>query len=154
MAALQRGASLIIHYQLSIMHCLKGGGSRPVSRVLYRAGKPTRDNHSSGMCVAAHLKQPTREQCGQHIMFPYLVLLRVGFTLPCLLPDTRCALTAPFHPYQPRLAVYFLWHLPWARAPQALPGTLSCGARTFLPALVYRAIAWPTPASNITGSAR
>ena len=30
-------------------------------------------------------------------------------------------------------AVYFLWHFPWARAPQALPGTLPFGARTFLP---------------------
>jgi len=29
-------------------------------------------------------------------------------------------------------AVYFLWHFPWARAPQALPGTLPNGARTFL----------------------
>ena len=29
-------------------------------------------------------------------------------------------------------AVYFLWHFPWARAPQVLPGTLPCGARTFL----------------------
>ena len=33
-------------------------------------------------------------------MFPYLVLLRVGFTLPQLLPAARCALTAPFHPYR------------------------------------------------------
>ena len=32
-------------------------------------------------------------------MLPYLVLLRVGFTLPRLLPAARCALTAPFHPY-------------------------------------------------------
>ena len=32
-------------------------------------------------------------------MDSYLVLLRVGFTLPLLLPDARCALTAPFHPY-------------------------------------------------------
>ncbi len=32
---------------------------------------------------------------------PYLVLLRVGFTVPPLLPTTRCALTAPFHPYLP-----------------------------------------------------
>ena len=32
-------------------------------------------------------------------VFPYLVLLRMGFTLPYLLPGTRCALTAPFHPY-------------------------------------------------------
>ena len=28
-----------------------------------------------------------------------MVLLRVGFTLPLPLPGTRCALTAPFHPY-------------------------------------------------------
>ena len=30
---------------------------------------------------------------------PYLVLLRVGFTLPPALQTERCALTAPFHPY-------------------------------------------------------
>ena len=30
---------------------------------------------------------------------PYLVLLRVGFTLPPTLPPERCALAAPFHPY-------------------------------------------------------
>jgi hypothetical protein len=30
---------------------------------------------------------------------PYLVLLRVGFTLPPALPSGRCALAAPFHPY-------------------------------------------------------
>ncbi len=30
------------------------------------------------------------------------------------------------------LAVYFLWHFPWAYTLQALPGALSEGARTFL----------------------
>ncbi len=30
------------------------------------------------------------------------------------------------------MAVYSLLHFPWAHAPQALPGTLSYGARTFL----------------------
>ncbi len=30
---------------------------------------------------------------------PYLVLLRVGFTMPPPLLEERCALTAPFHPY-------------------------------------------------------
>jgi len=30
---------------------------------------------------------------------PYLVLLRVGFTMPPPLLAERCALTAPFHPY-------------------------------------------------------
>src|ERR1700761_5596072 len=29
----------------------------------------------------------------------YLVLLLAGFAMPPLLPETRCALTAPFHPY-------------------------------------------------------
>ena len=29
----------------------------------------------------------------------YSALLQVGFTLPFLLPKTRCALTTPFHPY-------------------------------------------------------
>ncbi len=33
-------------------------------------------------------------------MFLYLILLRMGFTLPLLLPEVRCALTTPFHPYQ------------------------------------------------------
>ena len=31
---------------------------------------------------------------------PYSVLLPVGFSVPSLLPRTRCALTAPFHPYR------------------------------------------------------
>ena len=68
---------------------------------------------------------------------PYLVLLRVGFTLPRPSQTGRCALTAPFHPYpgaeaMPRQAnpakllqgrplrlrrgvaeaVSFLWHWP------------------------------------------
>ena len=40
--------------------------------------------------------------CGLHAR-PYLILLPVGFALPPLLPEARCALTAPFHPY-PRQA--------------------------------------------------
>jgi len=57
------------------------------------------DSHSSGTNVAVCLKQPTRSQRGTRHMETYLVLLRVGFTLPLLLPVARCALTAPFHPY-------------------------------------------------------
>src|SRR5581483_12208231 len=34
---------------------------------------------------------------------PYSVLLPVGFAMPSPLPDTRCALTAPFHPCCPSL---------------------------------------------------
>jgi len=71
-------------------------------------------------------------------------------------PRTRWALTPPFHPYHARSpylddlndaacaaslspsrgdrrsAVCSLLHWPSARAAQALPGTLLCGARTFL----------------------
>lgn len=52
-----------------------------------------------------------------------------------LLPDSRCALTAPFHPCRPSgedVGGIFLLHFPSACAAQALPGTLPCGARTFL----------------------
>jgi len=33
------------------------------------------------------------------LLSSYLVLLPVGFSVPLLLPPTRCALTTPFHPY-------------------------------------------------------
>src|SRR6185437_14546550 len=36
------------------------------------------------------------------LLLPYLVLLRVGFTLPDELLRPRCALTAPFHPCRNR----------------------------------------------------
>ena len=37
-----------------------------------------------------------------------------------------------FSPLPAKLAVYFLWHFPWVRTLQALPGALPDGARTFL----------------------
>src|ERR1700761_5360280 len=59
---------------------------------------------------AHRLEQPTRiagltSPCGviafanSPLCHPYSVLLPVGFTMPAPLPDPRCALTAPFHPY-------------------------------------------------------
>ncbi len=61
------------------------------------------NNHSSRTSIATCLKQPTQEPREPRVfadkLFLYLVLLRVGFTLPRLLPTARCALTAPFHPY-------------------------------------------------------
>lgn len=57
--------------------------------------------------------------------FPaYLVLLRVGFTLPPALLPARCALTAPFHPYlHPKAkAVSSLWHWPSMCLETHLPG--------------------------------
>ena len=87
-----------------------------------------------------------------------MALLRVGFASPqpvttlrgALLPH-RFTLTARWR--EPAgLAVYSLLHFPWARAPQALPGTLSYGARTFLHIRVapHAAAAWPTRGASIT----
>jgi len=57
------------------------------------------DGHSSGMRIAAHLARPTRTAIRKPITCrPYLVLLPVGLAMPPLLPEMRCALTAPFQP--------------------------------------------------------
>ena len=66
---------------------------------------PPRDGHSSGTPVARRLKQPTRAadpdtDLGSLPRRPYSVLLPVGFAVPFPSPETRCALTAPFHPYR------------------------------------------------------
>jgi hypothetical protein len=37
-------------------------------------------------------------RCGSHLA-AYLALLRLGVTVPLLLPAVRWALTPPFHPY-------------------------------------------------------
>jgi hypothetical protein len=106
------------------------------------------------MVVADHLEQPTRGfpmpltrrrdgRCGSHLA-AYLALLRLGVTLPPLLPAARWALTPPFHPYPPslttRLAVSFLWPYPSPFGAQALPGSLPAGVRTFLEYLAIPAI--------------
>ena len=123
----------IVYYNLLFLKEIigekTGAGNKPGS---------VENNHSSGIAVTSYLKQPTRESVRDRRCEPKLAHSPIwscsGRGLPCreLLPVARCALTAPFHPYQPRLAVYFLWHFPWAHAPQALPGALSEGARTFL----------------------
>ena len=105
--------------------------SRPISRVL------SLDSHSSRRIVTDTLKQPTRERRGPRHA-PLFGLAPSGVypaTRRC--PRARCALTAPFHPYLIPCgpsAVCSLLHWSSARAAQALPGTLPCGARTFLEA--------------------
>ena len=47
-------------------------------------------------------------------------------------------------PLARHLGGIFLLHFPWAHAPQALPGTVPYGARTFLHVLAHTATAWPT----------
>ena len=66
---------------------------------------------------------------------PYMVLLRMGFTMPVLLPVRRCALTAPFHPYRHirfrHPAVCFLLHFPPSHLDRALPGILILWSQDF-----------------------
>src|SRR3989442_16003187 len=90
------------------------------------------------------------------LLLSYLVLLRVGFTLPRASLPERCALTleprqrgrtfSPLPVPDPgcpgeNLAVCFLWHFPYRRRtalasiplrPSPLASTLPCGVRTFL----------------------
>jgi hypothetical protein len=82
------------------------------------------DDHSSRrrITASAHSDLPaglarrasTRAAAYAATLPAYLVLLRVGFTMPPTLQPKRCALTAPFHPYLTLAdaAVYSLWHLP------------------------------------------
>ena len=83
------------------------GGSRPISRVLSWTAI-----HLG--CASPHTSRDLPGSRAGRTTLPYLVLLRVGFTLPPVLPPARCALTAPFHPYRAvaGVAVYFLWHFP------------------------------------------
>lgn len=67
--------------------------SQPISRVLSRTVI-----HLGLLSPTSSSNQP--EPNAGHAKGSYLVLLRMGFTLPPLLPVARCALTAPFHPYQ------------------------------------------------------
>ncbi len=56
-------------------------------------------NHSSGIVVTNDLKRPTRKPAGRRCalcsaLLPYLVLLRVGFTVP------RCVATRAVRSYR------------------------------------------------------
>ena len=100
------------------------------------------NGHSSRAPVTRRFKRPTRERRADHPTYAPLFglapsgvyqALDVATETGELLPH-RFTLTskdcqqAPFHE-----AVYFLWHFPSRRRDWALPSTLSCGARTFLP---------------------
>ena len=68
---------------------------------------------------------------------PYLALLLAGLAVPSLLPRTRCALTAPFHPCRACTAVCFLWRYPWGRPRRALPGAMLPWSPDFPPACCH-----------------
>ena len=110
----------------------------PVSRVLSVRFRE-RDGHSSGMCVATHLTRPTRTAIRKRIRcHPYLVLLPVGLAVPSLLPKTRCALTAPFHPHPSEDGQTVLCGaIPGVASAGRYPAPCFRGARTFLPPSRY-----------------
>jgi hypothetical protein len=100
------------------------------------------DSHSSSPSVTAGIKQPTRvrhEPCHSTPIWSCS-----GWGLPC--PEALSPRAVGSYPtvsplprtLAGRSAVCFLLHFPSARAAQALPGTLLCGARTFLGALLRR----------------
>ena len=97
--------------------------SCPASRATYPGG---RSGHRSG----------DRSPCR-----PYSVLLPVGFAVPPTLPPTRCALTAPFHPYRPvplrrrrgDRRFVFCGTFPGVTPAGRYPAPHVHGARTFLP---------------------
>ena len=104
----------------------------PVSRILSGILRCL-DGHSSRRRVTATLRfsdlpggltrrASTSSPCGD--VPPYLVLLRVGFTMPRPLLGGRCALTAPFHPYPVSGAVCFLWHWPSAGLEPGVPDVI------------------------------
>ena len=125
-----------------------GGGSGADKQD--RSGEPAckpgsvENSHSSTDCVTAALQQPTRKHAGLTLQW---ALRPAATSLFGLAPGGVCRAVECYHrrgallPHRFTLtstlagtsAVYFLLHFPWARAPQALPGTLSTGARTFLP---------------------
>jgi hypothetical protein len=122
-------------------------------------------SHSSGTGVAAGLVRPTRELAGRRSArtgrtargpLPYLVLLRMGFTVPRAVAGgaVRSYRTlSPLPPARRPVAVYSLLHFPSHRCASPLASMLSVGVRTFL--LPRReATAWSSPTHGDDSSAK
>ena len=109
------------HHIYVVRGTVAGG---PVSRILFLLAQAAiipldaaSPRHSSDLPAGLARRASTQ--------FPaYLVLLRVGFALPSPLLTTRCALTAPFHPYPIARAVSSLWHFPSSGFDAAVPGVI------------------------------
>ena len=120
------------------------GGGREVSARNKPSSVPDArapgEDHSSGTAVAGGLVRPTRDSDGagrsSSPTWPCS-----GWGLPCDRCHQRPGALLP-HPFtlacaasRRPSAVCSLWHFPSPRGARALPGTLPCGARTFLPSL-------------------
>ena len=126
--------------------------TRPISRVLYprlhglRRGR--RPFIFGRLSPGASCDQPGRLVWKRDWRVapprrPYSVLLPVGFAVPSLLPGTRCALTAPFHPcLASRLRrtrrFPFCGTVPGVAPAGGYPAPCFQGARTFLSARQLR----------------
>src|SRR5579863_8308538 len=133
------------------------GVSRPVGRVLCaRLRGPTVIHLGLPLPAAscglpASIGRAALERSRGEPQFPFLTLLRVGFTEP---PQSPATLVVSYTAVSPlprsRGAVCFLWHCPAGHPGSVLPTTLPCGARTFLTGQTPGATARPThPHSRI-----
>ena len=120
---------------------LKSKGSRPISRVLSRTIihlgplSPAASSDLPGSPRGRRFRNPEGYP-SRSTNTPLFGLAPGGVYLAAVCCHPRGALlphhftlTAGTRPE----AVSFLLHFPWTRVPQALPGTLPAGARTFLP---------------------
>ena len=110
-------------------------------------------NHSSCPGIAPGIQRSTQKRrTGRPSslagMLFYLTLLRVGFTVPPLLPETRCALTAPFHPC-PAAAGRYIFCGTFRRVAPPSSYEAHCPVEFGLSsASLKAAIARPTPAQS------
>ncbi len=121
--------------------------SRPLSRVLSWAVIPL------GCASPRSSSDLPGSPCGPHVAAktPLASLFGLAPGGVCRAADVATRAVRSYRTISPlpsplarRLGGIFLLHFPWARAPQALPGTVPCGARTFLHVLAHTATAWPT----------
>ena len=106
--------SLIYHIFLKLKNFTRWPVSRVLSSRSFRRVKTAIHLEYGLLRTSRNLPGWLMARSANH---PYLVLLLVGFAMPLLLLKARCALTAPFHPYQPlrlrnRLAVSFCCTFP------------------------------------------
>ena len=147
-------------YEMWVGECRQQSLFAPVPARMRESGnteadrKPgsVEDNHSSGTVVTDCLKQPTREpardrRCGRKAAYSPIWSCS-GRGLPCrdLLPVTRCALTAPFHPYRHQAGGLFSVALSMGSRPPGITWRPVRRSPDFPPPpRGVTAIAWPAP---------
>jgi len=139
------------------------GGRTEVAESAVKPGSVV-DNHSSRPSVTARLKQHTRGRVEPTHSPPIWPCSEWGLPCPATLSPQAVGSYPTVSPLprmsaflaedEHRSAVYSLLHWPSARAAQALPGTLLCGARTFLGAVARVAVVLADSAEGIVGPRR